>query len=124
MNKRFEQKRVVCCYFSPEEGASKQKKSSLPRERTVIDVSSLFLGEVVYYRVSNPVLSVANVAKAHYSSQLLAQTTLRNILGTRTLHEILADRERMSSAMQVSMHAFLRWCRYTYAARGVSEIAD
>lgn len=72
-----------------------------PQEVLTKDSVTVSVDAVVYYRVSNPVLSVANVAKAHYSSQLLAQTTLRNILGTRTLHEILADRERMSSAMQI-----------------------
>ena len=33
--------------------------------------------------------------------RLLAQTTLRNILGTKNLHEILSDRESISSSMQV-----------------------
>jgi len=37
----------------------------------------------------------------HSSGRLLAQTTLRNILGTKNLHEILSDRESISSAMQV-----------------------
>ena len=36
-----------------------------------------------------------------YFFRLLAQTTLRNILGTKNLHEILSDRESISSAMQV-----------------------
>ena len=34
-------------------------------------------------------------------SRLLSQTTLRNILGTKNLHEILSDREGISGAMQV-----------------------
>ena len=33
--------------------------------------------------------------------RLLSQTTLRNILGTKNLHEILSDREGISGAMQV-----------------------
>ena len=56
---------------------------------------------VVYYRVSNATVSVANVENAHHSTRLLAQTTLRNILGTKPLHEILSDRESISHAMQV-----------------------
>ena len=56
---------------------------------------------VVYYRVSNATISVANVENAHHSTRLLAQTTLRNILGTKTLHEILGERESISSSMQV-----------------------
>ena len=57
---------------------------------------------VVYYRVSNAtVFVVANVENAHNSARLLAQTTLRNVLGTRNLAEILSERESISSAMQV-----------------------
>ena len=33
--------------------------------------------------------------------RLLAQTTLRNILGTKHLHEILSERDSISSSMQV-----------------------
>ena len=56
----------------------------------------------MYYRVSNATVSVANVENAHHSTRLLAQTTLRNILGTKNLHEILSDRESISGSMQVS----------------------
>jgi len=61
---------------------------------------------VVYYRVSNATVSVANVENAHHSTRLLAQTTLRNILGTKNLHEILSDRESISTAMQASENAY------------------
>ena len=33
--------------------------------------------------------------------RLLAQTTLRNILGTKNLHEILSERDSISNSMQV-----------------------
>ena len=56
---------------------------------------------VVYYRVFNPVASVICVANAKYSTKLLAATTLRNILGMRTLQEILTDREQTANNMQV-----------------------
>ena len=56
---------------------------------------------VVYYRVCNPTVAVTNVANAHHSTRLLAQTTLRNILGTKALHEMLSEREAISRAMQV-----------------------
>jgi erythrocyte band 7 integral membrane protein len=56
---------------------------------------------VVYYRISNATVSIANVENAHHSTRLLAQTTLRNVLGTRNLHEILGDRESISGVMQV-----------------------
>ena len=37
------------------------------------------------------------------TSSLLAQTSLRNILGTKNLHEILSDRESIALAMQVKL---------------------
>jgi len=36
-----------------------------------------------------------------HKKRLLAQTSLRNILGTKNLGEILSDRENISSSMQV-----------------------
>ncbi|KAH9361317.1 hypothetical protein HPB48_006879 [Haemaphysalis longicornis] len=69
------------------------------------DSVTVSVDAVVYYRVHNAAVSVANVENAHHSTRLLAQTTLRNILGTRNLHEILADREQISNAMQASTRA-------------------
>ena len=47
-------------------------------------------------------MSVANVEDAHSSTRLLAQTTLRNILGTKDLYEILSNRESISGSMQAT----------------------
>ena len=42
--------------------------------------------------------------------RLLAQTTLRNILGTKNLHEILSDRESIAGSMQVNIPiSFILW---------------
>ena len=60
---------------------------------------------VVYYRVSNATVSVTNVEDVNRSTRLLAQTTLRNVLGTKSLSEILSDRETISHFMQVSRSA-------------------
>ena len=48
-------------------------------------------------------MSVTNVEKVDQSTRLLAQTTLRNFLGTKNLSEILADREEISHTMQVCL---------------------
>ena len=55
-------------------------------------------------RVSNATVSVANVEDAHSSTRLLAQTTLRNILGTKDLYEILSNRESISGSMQANKY--------------------
>ncbi|XP_037123827.1 stomatin (EPB72)-like 3a isoform X2 [Syngnathus acus] len=58
---------------------------------------------VVYFRIQCPISSVANVTDAHSSTRLLAQTTLRNVLGTKNLAEVLSDREGISHNMQESL---------------------
>lgn len=67
------------------------------------DSVTVSVDAVVYYRVSNATISVANVENAHHSTRLLAQTTLRNTLGMRPLHEILSDRDTISSSMQLTL---------------------
>ena len=47
-------------------------------------------------------IAVCNVENYQYSTRLLSQTTLRNILGTKTLAEVLTDREHIAQMMQVS----------------------
>ncbi|XP_056329520.1 stomatin (EPB72)-like 3a [Danio aesculapii] len=58
---------------------------------------------VVYFRVFDPICSVANVSNANQATQLLAQTTLRNVLGTKNLSELLSDREGISNSMQIAL---------------------
>lgn len=42
------------------------------------DSVTVSVDAVVYYRVNNATISIANVENAHHSTRLLAQTTLRN----------------------------------------------
>ncbi len=58
---------------------------------------------VVYYRISNATVAVCNVEDFSNSTRLLAATTLRNILGTKNLSDILSDRESISHTMQSSL---------------------
>ena len=71
------------------------------------DSVTVSVDAVVYYRVYDPVNSVINVEDASHSTRLLSQTTLRNILGTKTLAEILGDRDVVSSMMQVSLSTLI-----------------
>ena len=63
------------------------------------DSVTVSVDAVVYYRINNPTISITNVENAANSTRLLAATTLRNVLGTKTLGEILTDREHISSTM-------------------------
>ena len=56
---------------------------------------------VLYYKVANATHAVANVDDYSGSARLLAATTLRNVLGTLTLGEILSQRESIAKEMRV-----------------------
>ncbi|XP_054896582.1 stomatin-like [Poeciliopsis prolifica] len=74
-----------------------------PQEVLTKDSVTVSVDGVVYYRVQNATLAVANITNADAATRLLAQTTLRNVLGTKNLAEILSDREEIAHSMQVSL---------------------
>ncbi|KAM7445175.1 Mechanosensory protein 2 [Porites harrisoni] len=74
-----------------------------PQEILTKDSVTVAVDAVVYFRISDATTSVTNVENANRSTRLLAQTTLRNVLGTKNLSEILADREVISHTMQSSL---------------------
>ncbi|NP_001355459.1 Band 7 domain-containing protein [Caenorhabditis elegans] len=74
-----------------------------PQEILSKDSVTVAVDAVVYFRISNATISVTNVEDAARSTKLLAQTTLRNILGTKTLAEMLSDREAISHQMQTTL---------------------
>lgn len=65
------------------------------------DSVTVAVDAVVYFRIYNATMSITNVENANRSTRLLAQTTLRNVLGTKNLSEILGEREGISDTMQV-----------------------
>ncbi|CAB3410429.1 unnamed protein product [Caenorhabditis bovis] len=71
-----------------------------PQEILSKDSVTVSVDAVVYFRISNATVSVINVEDASRSTKLLAQTTLRNFLGTRTLAEMLSSRDAISMQMQ------------------------
>ena len=71
-----------------------------PQEVLTRDSVTVAVDAVVYYRVFNPTVSIANVENAQESTHLLAQTSLRNVLGTRLLSELLGDRGAVSNMMR------------------------
>ncbi|VDM19192.1 unnamed protein product [Hydatigera taeniaeformis] len=76
-----------------------------PQEVLTRDSVTVAVDAVVYYRICNPAVSILNVEDAARSTRLLAQTTLRNVLGTKDLAQILMDREEMSVTMQATIDA-------------------
>ena len=74
-----------------------------PQEILTKDSVTVAVDAVVYYRVWNPTVAITNVEDFAKNTSLLAATTLRNALGTRTLSEILSQREEVSAHMQESL---------------------
>ncbi|PAA49607.1 hypothetical protein BOX15_Mlig015086g3 [Macrostomum lignano] len=74
-----------------------------PQEVLTKDSVTVAVDAVVYYRIYNPVIAVTNVEDADRSTRLLAATTLRNVLGTKNLSEILSERESISNMMQAML---------------------
>ena len=64
-----------------------------PQEILTKDSVTVAVDAVVYYKIREPLAAVCNVADYAKSTKLLASTTLRTILGTKNLAEILSDRE-------------------------------
>lgn len=74
-----------------------------PQDILTKDSVTLSVDAVVYYRISDPVKAVSEVENYRVSTHLLATTTLRNVLGTCNLSEILVKREEITKAMQEAL---------------------
>ena len=71
-----------------------------PQEVLTNDSVTVTVDAVVYYRVVDPILAVVRVADYEKSIDLVSASLLRNVLGTRTLTELLSERDSVSRNMQ------------------------
>ena len=72
------------------------------------DSVTVVVDAVIYARVDDATLSVVNIEDARVSTHLLGATTLRTILGTVGLSELLSDRERIDKHMQASSFCYYK----------------
>merc|ERR1712012_529173 len=56
-----------------------------PQEILTKDSVTVAVDAVVYYNIRNPMAAIVNVADFSKATRLLSATTLRNVLGTKTL---------------------------------------
>ena len=68
------------------------------------DSVTVFVNAIMYYKVANATKAISNVDDYSGSARLLAATTLRNVLGTKSLGDILSERESIASEMQELLH--------------------
>ncbi|XP_003387046.1 PREDICTED: erythrocyte band 7 integral membrane protein-like [Amphimedon queenslandica] len=71
-----------------------------PQEILTKDSVTVRVDAVVFYRVYNPTMSILNVENVNSATYFVAQTTLRNVLGTKKLSELLTDRDAIGDEMQ------------------------
>jgi regulator of protease activity HflC (stomatin/prohibitin superfamily) len=68
------------------------------------DEVNLEADALVVYQVIDPVLATVNLENAKTSTKLLAQSTLRNVLATKSLAEIRVGREQTASEIRKAMN--------------------
>ncbi|VDO49363.1 unnamed protein product [Haemonchus placei] len=70
------------------------------QELLTLDCVTVAVDAAVYYKARDPIAYLSEVHDAHYSTRQLAQATLRNTLGTRTLAQIMSDRNEIAEHME------------------------
>ncbi|XP_023331491.1 band 7 protein AGAP004871 [Eurytemora carolleeae] len=74
-----------------------------PQEILTRDCVTISVDAVIYWRTSSSEKVVCVVENTNHSTKLLAATTLRNVLGTKNLSEILSERETIAQIMQTGL---------------------
>lgn len=71
-----------------------------PQEILTKDSVTVHVDAVVYYKIVDPMAAILNVVNYFSSTYLLASTTLRTVLGTKTLSEILLERATIAEEIK------------------------
>ena len=73
------------------------KAGDVPEQEAITsDNVSIKINAVIYYKVFDAGKALCEVENFNYAVGQLAQTTMRNVVGTVTLDQVLTDRERIS----------------------------
>jgi regulator of protease activity HflC (stomatin/prohibitin superfamily) len=71
------------------------KQRVITKDNVTVDVDA-----VVYFRITDPQKAVIEVQRYDVATSLLAQTTLRDVLGQQSLDHLLSKREELNKALQ------------------------
>jgi regulator of protease activity HflC (stomatin/prohibitin superfamily) len=71
-----------------------------PQDIITKDNVTVKVNAVIYFRVVSSQEAVVQVENYLYATSQIAQTTLRSILGTSELDELLSEREKLNQALQ------------------------
>lgn len=77
------------------------KAVDVPDQKVITrDNVSASINAVIYYKVSDAARAVLEVENFRFAVSQLAQTTMRNIVGSAELDEVLAERDKLSQRIQ------------------------
>ena len=76
-----------------------------PQQVITRDNVTVVVDAVAYFQVYDPVSSVIKVNNWWGASQLVAQTTLRSIIGRHELDQLLSERDRIDGELQSALDA-------------------
>lgn len=77
------------------------KAVDVPDQKVITkDNVSASINAVIYYKVQDAAKAVLEVENFYYAVSQLAQTTMRNIVGSADLDEVLAERDKLSERIQ------------------------
>ncbi|MDD4767994.1 MAG: slipin family protein [Desulfotomaculaceae bacterium] len=71
-----------------------------PQEVITKDNVACKVNAVLYYKVVDPDKAIVNVENVHTATNQYAQTTLRSVVGTAELDELLSQREKLNQKVQ------------------------
>ncbi|OPX93717.1 MAG: Modulator of FtsH protease HflK [Pelotomaculum sp. PtaB.Bin104] len=71
-----------------------------PQDVITRDNVACKVNAVLYYKILVPEKAVVNVENFHEATNQLAQTTLRSVVGTAELDELLSNREKLNQTIQ------------------------
>ena len=74
-----------------------------PQEILTKDSVTAVVDAVCYFRIIDPIVYCTQAEDATFSTNELAASTMRNLLGLRTLQEILQDKEAIARELHENL---------------------
>ena len=85
-------------FYSYKKVDIRTKTVDVPEQEAItMDNVSIKINAVLYYKIFDASKSILAVERFNYAVSQLAQTTMRNIVGSVSLDELLTEREKLSS---------------------------
>src|SRR5574344_2572791 len=91
---------VLPVFQSYKKGDIRTKAVDVPEQDAITkDNVSVKINAVIYYKVFDASKSILEVENFYSAVSQLAQTTMRNVVGSVSLDELLAEREKLSESI-------------------------